>query len=192
MKDLETGTLWSHILGEAMRGELKGERLTILPAVITPWSEWKRRHPDTTILALRRTSREFVTEFQKNSEIFVLGIGGGAGDKLAFSFDVMSDEKILNDRLNGESIVATFDPDTTEAHCFARETGGRTLTFKPGKKPGRMTDRETGSVWDSERGICLAGSMKGSELDEIPAMISFRNAWFTFHPDSRLSKRTDK
>ena len=84
LKDLETGTLWSHILGEAMRGELKGERLEVLPAVITPWSDWRKEHPKTTVLSLRRTSREFITEFQKHPGRFVLGVGGGVGRRPGF------------------------------------------------------------------------------------------------------------
>ena len=31
MQDLETRSLWSHMLGECMAGELKGARLTMLP-----------------------------------------------------------------------------------------------------------------------------------------------------------------
>jgi len=50
MQDLETGTLWSHLTGEALEGELAGTQLEIIGAVQTTWSAWRDRHPDTLLL----------------------------------------------------------------------------------------------------------------------------------------------
>lgn len=50
MEDLETGTLWSHITGEALDGELAGRQLEILPGVHTSWAEWRAEHPATLLL----------------------------------------------------------------------------------------------------------------------------------------------
>ena len=50
MQDEETGTLWSHITGEALDGELAGERLAIIPGVQTTWEAWREVHPDTRLL----------------------------------------------------------------------------------------------------------------------------------------------
>ncbi len=184
MKDLETGTLWSHILGEAMRGELEGEKLKLLPSVITSWQDWKSDHPDTSVLALKRTSRTFVAEFQKNSSKFVLGVGG-VGGAVAFPFGVLAERKVVNDRLGSEKLVACFYPETTEAHCFARDLDDEELAVETGDRAGEMRDKQTGSIWDAESGRCLRGPHKGRQLKEIPAIVSFRRAWFVFHPDSR-------
>ena len=35
MLDQETKSLWSHILGQAMRGPLKGTRLEVIPSTMT-------------------------------------------------------------------------------------------------------------------------------------------------------------
>lgn len=51
MLDRETGTLWSQLLGQALRGALRGMRLVRIPAYLTTWSEWQQRHPNSTILA---------------------------------------------------------------------------------------------------------------------------------------------
>jgi len=50
MQDLETETLWSHITGEALEGELAGTRLEILPSIQTTWSEWKAAYPGSQVL----------------------------------------------------------------------------------------------------------------------------------------------
>lgn len=50
MQDEETGTLWSHITGEAMSGELAGAVLELVPAVQTTWAQWRAAHPETRLL----------------------------------------------------------------------------------------------------------------------------------------------
>lgn len=184
MKDVETGSLWSHILGESMRGELKGVKLEMLPSVMTSWDDWKSEHPDTTVLSLSRTANRFDPEFQKSPGKFVLGVGG-LGEKLAFAFEDLAAGKVINDVLGEKELVVTFDPKTTEAHCFTRRVEGKLLVFESLDEAGRMRDRGTGSVWLTESGTCLSGALKGKALEEIPAMVSFRRAWFAFHPDSR-------
>ncbi len=48
--DRETETLWSHLLGVAIRGPLRGTRLTTIPSVVTSWGAWRRAHPNTRVL----------------------------------------------------------------------------------------------------------------------------------------------
>ena len=50
MYDRETGSLWSHFLGAAVVGPLRGTRLTFIPAAFTDWGAWRRAHPSTLVL----------------------------------------------------------------------------------------------------------------------------------------------
>lgn len=50
MQDKETGSLWSHITGECLDGELKGSQLKMIPVVQTTWAEWSADHPQTRVL----------------------------------------------------------------------------------------------------------------------------------------------
>jgi hypothetical protein len=50
MMDEQTGTLWSHVTGEAMDGDLAGNYLEDLPVVQTTWSWWKSKFPETLVL----------------------------------------------------------------------------------------------------------------------------------------------
>lgn len=48
--DRETGSYWSQVTGEALRGPLAGKKLAEIPSVVTTWAEWKKAHPDTLVL----------------------------------------------------------------------------------------------------------------------------------------------
>jgi hypothetical protein len=54
MYDRQTKTLWNHLTGEPVIGELAAGaiRLERLPVVVTSWGEWKRQHPATKVLGL--------------------------------------------------------------------------------------------------------------------------------------------
>lgn len=187
MKDLETGSLWSHILGEAMRGRLKGTRLETLPAVMTSWEEWRREHPDTTVIDLSRTADRFTPEFQKRPNRFVLGVGFG-DDTVAYPFDILARRQVVNDELAGEALAVVFNPETTAARVFVRELEGKTLKFQA-TSPGRMKDAGTESLWETRTGRCVEGKLKGKALEERVGIVSFGRAWFQFHPNSRIYGR---
>jgi hypothetical protein len=54
MFDAETMSLWSTVEGKPVLGELAGSQLELMPypVVTTTWRDWKRFHPDTTVLSL--------------------------------------------------------------------------------------------------------------------------------------------
>lgn len=47
--DNETGSLWHALTGEAVEGELKGERLKRVPNMVSFWFAWKDYFPDTVV-----------------------------------------------------------------------------------------------------------------------------------------------
>lgn len=49
MRDRETGTLWQALTGQAIEGELFGERLERLPSHYSFWFAWSDFHPETEI-----------------------------------------------------------------------------------------------------------------------------------------------
>ncbi|MFZ5557979.1 MAG: DUF3179 domain-containing protein [Pseudomonadota bacterium] len=54
MFDRQTRSLWNHLTGEPVVGELVGQavRLRVLPVELTTWGDWRRLHPATTALSL--------------------------------------------------------------------------------------------------------------------------------------------
>ena len=51
MKDLQTGSIWSHLEGVGLRGPLTGTRMEIVPLVHATWEQWRSLHPDTLVLS---------------------------------------------------------------------------------------------------------------------------------------------
>ena len=50
LKDTQTGSRWRAITGECVSGELKGERLEMLPAQVGFWFAWSRFYPNARVL----------------------------------------------------------------------------------------------------------------------------------------------
>ena len=51
MYDRKTDTYWSQVLGEAIRGELAGSQLNVLPSDQVRFGEWKKEYPDGEVLS---------------------------------------------------------------------------------------------------------------------------------------------
>lgn len=211
MYDRETGSYWSHVMGEAMAGPLKGHTLKLVPALITTWEHWKRLYPSGRVLAKRAgpfgpsgTSNVyqsyFVDEFRlgifgtKNPDKvlpgkeFVLGVTAG-GERVAYAFRRLSRQPLVNDTAGGEPVVVVFSARDATAAAFSRRAGGRTLTFanlRQQEGVGVMEDRETATTWRAFDGSAVGGKLKGSRLDGVPATQAFWFAWKQIYPGTRL------
>ena len=181
MYDPETGSLWSHILGEAMHGPLKGKELEQVPSVMTDWQTWRTGHPNSTVVTLSRTSREYRREFYRQPERFVLAIVE-KGKAKAWGFDLLRRNPVVNDLIADRPVVITYDEASVTARMYDRRIGQRLLTFR--KQDSKLVDRETGSTWNSLTGRALAGPLAGKYLQALPAIVSYKKVWYEFHPDS--------
>ena len=72
------------------------------------------------------------------------------------------------------------------ATVFERTLGDATLTFERAEETGQMTDRETGSTWDKQTGLAVAGELEGKRLIRSPFIIGFWFVWKDFHPDTEV------
>ena len=186
MRDVETNSLWSHLLGKAMRGEFKGTELKILPGVMTTWSEWCLRHPRTTLLGMSRTTRSYREAVWKKSRRFVYGVHLGAGrPSPAVSLKRLQQESVFNFESAGHVVLITAGEKGVRARAFNRKLKGEILVFSASGK-GVMTDDRTSSRWDVVTGECLGGKLKGTVLSVLPGTISFRTAWEAFFPEGRI------
>ena len=73
--DRETGSYWSQITGEAIRGPLTGHKLSELPSEVTTWGQWRRAHPDTLLLVSESGPRgsPYANYFSDPDKLGVLG-----------------------------------------------------------------------------------------------------------------------
>lgn len=186
MRDLETETLWSHLLGRGMRGPHEGVELEKIPGAMTTWGEWKERHPETTLLALSRTARHFDDSVWKRPQKFVYGISlGAAKPSPAFSLKRLQKEGVVLMRSEAADLVATHLAKGGSVQVFKARLDGQRMTFVA-VATDLMKDLETGSIWSRVSGQGLSGPLEGKQLIEVPGTVSFRDAWEAFYPDDSI------
>jgi len=189
MQDTQTDSQWSHFLGRAMAGPLEGSRLETFPSELTTWGQWRRKHEDTTVLNLPRSSKQFVRDVHRKPENFVYGflIDGHAYHA---SFAVLQQSPLINLEYRGRVLLISFDPTGTSAQLFERSLDEQTLTFHS-TEDGRMQDLQTDTIWSPQTGVAISGPLEGRSLTQQVGMPAFIEAWKTFHPDSQEVKAGD-
>jgi hypothetical protein len=183
MIDSETKSLWSHILGQAMRGPLKGTALKPLPADMVTWEGWLQEYPETTVLNLSRTNRSYVKDFYQRPDAFVFG-WLDFGVAYSASFKDMIDRPVWNLTVEEEPLLLTVDRGSTGARLFVRRVDDRVLKFTL-VSDRRMSDKETGTLWNSVTGEALEGALKGKRLTQRVGIMSFARVWRMFHPENQ-------
>jgi len=183
MIDLQTETLWSHILGKAMRGKLEGTVLDAIPCTMTSWEAWKRLRPNTTLIDLTRTHQSYDKRFYRNLERFVFGWVDGE-QASSVTLRVLRKHPVLNLTQNDKPLLVTYNPFSTAARLFSRRIQDYELQFSP-EGTAAMRDRQTGSLWNRSSGIAEEGPLQGTSLEPLVGIMSFKNTWKTFHPSSR-------
>ncbi len=130
MYDRETFSWWQQLTGEAVVGELTGERLSLLGSQILPWRVLRRAHPDARVLA-RPTDRprpygetpyvgyegsdrpylfrgEPASGLLPLERVAALPLKGRSA--VVYPFRRLRRQAPLNDVVAGEPIVVFFDP----------------------------------------------------------------------------------
>jgi hypothetical protein len=186
--DQETQSLWSQILGQAKRGLLRGKSLTLIPSVLTDWRTWALHHPESTVALLGPTSTEYQWGKDESLVRFVLGVRNGVHAK-AWGFDVLSRTQAFPDDWEGRPVLAVLDRSSLTARLYSREIDGRVATFQADQ--GELTDLESNSTWNPVTGTAVAGPLTGRSLVALPAVISLREAWLRFHPESEITQPTN-
>jgi hypothetical protein len=197
MFDHQTGSYWFQVGGEALVGELTGQRLTPLPSIMMPWGEWERLHPDTRVLSTNNNI--YPTAFyERNPFVRYQEIVNEGRFAFPVSDEVVADRRLLpgdrvlavrssneergyllegvglaaiNDRLNGEPLVVLIDEGPAGA-AFSAQAEGRTLTFQVVGEA--YVDNKTGSTWDIA-GRAVSGPLQGHQLWALPTRTTF---WF--------------
>jgi hypothetical protein len=180
-RDVETETIWSQLLGEAIRGSLRGTELVSLPSVVTQWKTWRNRYPGTTVVVLPRLDNRYTRDAYDDLGKFVLGVSIDSKQR-HYPFTELTESPVVNDRFAGRELLVVFGTKSCTAVCFAATLDGKRLTFEV--RDNRLVDTETGSTWDSLTGRALDGPLKGKRLEQFPASVSYADDWRRFYPNS--------
>ncbi len=189
ISDVETGSEWPQLSGEAVTGPFQGTRLELVPSVWTNWKTWRTKHPETTVLNFLHTpvgyhhDQEYsnATLEQKDFSAFQWGLAR-SGKTLSWPFAELSREPIVNDSFMGLSLLLIFDTSKSTPTVFERRLDDSELTFR--QDASGLTDHQTGTTWDPITGRAIRGALAGRRLNPIAGAFSQISSWQAFHPTS--------
>ena len=201
MYDRQTDSLWSQLLGKAVRGPLEGTELEYVPALMTTWGDWKARHPQTQAIVKgykgNRDSYasyyasqsagvigETRTDDRLQTKQFVIGVDTGLAT-MAFPFSVLNREPVANAQVGELPVLVVFDAGNANGVAYSRRVGDRVLTFESASND-KLRDLETGTRWNSFEGDAIEGPLAGERLDRVKSTIIFWFGWKDFHPDTGI------
>ena len=205
MFDRETGTLWSHLTGEALEGPLVGQHLQQLLSEQTTWGRWRAEHPKTLMLDVDPNDVRFdpyqsyygapdagVVGRKRADDRLpvkekVIGVRLG-GEVKAYSFTALARDRVVNDEVGGVPLVVVFDPVSYSGAVYRRDRGGTLLTFTAGSTGLSLRDDQTGSEWDGLSGKAMTGIDAGMELEQLPITYSFWFGWVDVYPNTEVYK----
>jgi hypothetical protein len=199
MQDIETGSLWSHVTGEALEGPAKGQRLHIIPSVQTTWSKWVRQHPETKLLKKDRavTSSAYESYFKDPEKIGIFRARWLAekmpGKTLVYGIARAPHALAVTDSALDGLVSATLGETPMVVRrgadggvrAFVAEIDGEALELAP-VSATLAKDRGTGSTWDLERSAAIDGPLKGRVLEELPVTAVYWFAWSSFYPNTAV------
>ena len=202
MEDKETGSYWSHVTGEAILGKSKGKKLTKIPAVQTTWADWIKEHPYSKVLKKSKQIKNSNYEkyfkdpnrlglFRTNwlmermpGKKLINGIVLGV-HALAVPDEKFSQQNFVSSNLGDENILVIKSTDGG-VRAFLAKTASLKLTLTKLADSNQFKDKETGSIWNLDEGICTKGKLKGEKLKEISVTKAFWFAWSSFYPNTKV------
>jgi uncharacterized protein DUF3179 len=167
--DRSTQSLWSQILGRAVAGPLKGERLIPVALMHTTWADWSTQHPDTLVLS---EDTGFRRDYSRDPYA-----GYASSGDVMFPISRESDrfppkEPVLGVEWKGHRKSYAF---SELAKALGKRTQGTLDDRLGGERLSIFFDREHRSA----RALDSAGR-------EIPAYVAFWFAWYAFFPEAEV------
>lgn len=192
MYDRETDSLWSHFTGEAIDGELKGKRLTILQAVPrVRWGVWKKARPDTRVLSVggstQPTYYSGYDEYHRDPKRTGIRPVRNKDDRLPPKSFVLG-------ILVRETAYAVPLDALTEARVVRFDAGGRAVVAYYDAAIGLLgaveDDKDDPIVGLGDRALLTKSGRSlpvfDGGLKSLPAIRSYWFAWADFYPGTKI------
>ncbi len=205
-------TLYPQMTFTGVQGPRSGEALKLLPVVETTWRYWKQLYPNTRVVSgnagvysigdytinpygdyqsisslplfstYPRLDLNPVGDYYEPKEM-TLGVRFGEFAK-AYPFPAIGDEAVINDTVDGNSILVVWYKREQLAIPYLRNLEEQTLTFEKvassnATYPFLLKDKATGTTWNL-KGEAIDGALKGKRLKQVPAHNAFWFAWASF------------
>ncbi len=205
MYDKATQSLWNTLWGTPVLGPLRGKGIELekLSVVTTTWGEWKRRHPETTVLSITTGHRRdydegaaykdyfatdrlmFTTPFddgrlKNKQEVLALKFPEYPRGQMAISIDFLSKRPVYQNNLGKVKFVVFTD--TSGANRVYEAKGYKFKSFDGNET---ITDKEGGEWKLYEDRI---EKSDGTKLQRLPYHRAFWFGWKAAYPNTKLIK----
>jgi hypothetical protein len=204
MRDVETGSYWQQVSGEAIAGPLKGSRLTRVASDELSWRRFRAEAPDGTVLhgeAAREGTDDYAADWEAQIQgaptvvdttatplpprALIFGLEQNGATR-AYTAARVREERVVHDELGGVAVLL-WAPDAGSVRAFERRVAqGPSAMFTSAMftmNGERLIDDVTGSSWDFT-GCAVAGPALGQCLRRIDLLLDFWFDWYVYHPDS--------
>ena len=208
MYDRLTDSYWSQALGLAVKGDLTGHELDLVPFDVITWNDWKELYPDTLVLTTDTGHiRSYATDPYGNyyTEPRIMFPVEHSDDRLhpkeiilgfeddgvykAFRQSDAESHVVIND-IVGNSSVLVVSLYSENARAFDRTIDGKILSFEYDADSDKIFDTLTNSEWNYE-GLAVSGDYAGVQLQRIAYSPGFWFEWVAFHPDTLVFNAGD-
>ncbi len=197
MYDRLTGTYWSQALGTAIKGELTGQQLRIVPFDVMSWGDWKVLYPDTLVLTtdtghLRSYGVDPYGNYYTDSRVIFpvendddrmhpkeIILGFHINDKFkAYKQNDVESIMAINDEISNVPVLL-ISKYNENSRAFERNLGNQTLDFRYDNDV--LVDIQTDSAWNYD-GKAVSGKLEGHHLSRLAFSPGFWFEWVAFHP----------
>ncbi|MGC8643410.1 MAG: DUF3179 domain-containing (seleno)protein, partial [Isosphaeraceae bacterium] len=191
IQDVETGSEWPQMMGEAVEGPLKGKSLDPVPWTWTDWKSWRTSHPETTLLKIPQTveyyGHDVVASGSSLEKRYFSNLQWGferGGKSLSWPLAELARLGAVNDSFSGLPLVIVYESRSATIAAFDRRVAGAELTFR--LEAEGLIDDQTSSVWDPVSGQAIRGPRAGQRLAPVAGVVSHNRAWRELHPESEI------
>ncbi|MFQ5475799.1 MAG: DUF3179 domain-containing protein [Nitrosopumilus sp.] len=199
MYDRLTESYWSQALGMAVKGELTGYQLNLIPFDVITWGDWKALHPDTMVLTtdtgyIRSYATDPYGNYYTEPRIMfpvehsddrmhpkeiIIGFNQNNTYKAYKQNDIESNV-IINDSI-GKIPVMLVSLFSENSRVYDRTINDTVLEFV--YVDGKIFDTQTNSEWNYD-GLSISGEFAGEQLERMPIEPGFWFEWVAFHPET--------
>ncbi|MHA7646953.1 DUF3179 domain-containing protein [Nitrosopumilus sp. S4] len=199
MYDRLTESYWSQALGTAVKGDLTGYQLNLIPFDVMTWGDWKTLYPNTLVLTTDTGHiRSYATDPYGNyyTEPRIMFPVEHRDDRVhpkeiivgleiddvykAYKQKDIEYNILINDSINEVPLVL-WSLYAENSRVYERIIDGVVLDFE--YVDDKIIDQQTQSEWNYD-GMGVSGEHFGKQLKRIPIEPGFWFEWVAFHPNT--------
>lgn len=200
MVDVQTDTLWHHLTGLGIAGQLKGVTLERFPVETTTWEDWVAAHPDTETLATPPPTI-FVGNPERPPLVYDYTPGSAYktyNESKDLWFPAITPPPVFEPKeevgtieINGASLAFSIAA-VADAGITVLDVGDNAVLIVPTSGGVRAYDArdtalEAGSTPDVATSTATEAVLgNGTVLPRILSGQSFWFAWYGIHPDTSV------